>query len=158
MTTFARIVNGVALDVHVCDTLNDLIKRFHPQWFANHGPFSIVPDGTLHGAKDNGDGTFTNIAVPAPEKHNLVLTRKALRAHIVKSLGDYPAASARLQSYLDDAAADVGTTTASKNRRYALETLRQDDSYTKSETSQLMSALQFTAGDKNAVLSNWPQT
>lgn len=62
MSTFARIFDGFALDCQVADSEMELASRFHPEWLSNN-PFVIVPGGTLHGARDNGDGTFTN---PAP--------------------------------------------------------------------------------------------
>lgn len=65
MTTYARLVDGFAVDCQVAANTAELSARFHPDWYAAH-PFSVVPDGTLHGAKDNGNGTFTNPPSPAP--------------------------------------------------------------------------------------------
>lgn len=59
MSTFARVVDGFALDIQIAATVTELASRFHPNWLAAN-PFIVVPDGTLHGATDNGDGTFTN--------------------------------------------------------------------------------------------------
>lgn len=59
MTTFARIVGGFAIDCRVQASATELAACFHPDWLAKN-PFVQVPDGTLHGAKDNGNGTFTN--------------------------------------------------------------------------------------------------
>lgn len=63
MTTYAHIVDGHTTNVVV--TPPDLSLRFHPDWLAAN-PFVVVPDGTLHGARDNGDGTFSNPPAPAP--------------------------------------------------------------------------------------------
>lgn len=63
MTTFARLVNGYALDCRVHASATEMTACFHPDWLAAN-PFTVVPDGTIHGAKDNGNGTFTN--PPAP--------------------------------------------------------------------------------------------
>lgn len=65
MSTFARLVGGSALDCQVAATVAELAARFHPDWLARN-PFTQVPEGTLHGARDNGDGTFTNPVVPLP--------------------------------------------------------------------------------------------
>ncbi len=65
MTTFARLVDGVALDCQILATATELAARFHPEWLAKH-PFVVVPDGTIHGAVDNGNGTFTNPVLPEP--------------------------------------------------------------------------------------------
>ena len=66
MKTFARIVDGFAIDIQIADSLADLATRFNPEWLARN-PFTQVPDGTEHGAFDNGDGTFTNPTPPVPE-------------------------------------------------------------------------------------------
>lgn len=65
MTTFARIVGGFALDCQIAATATELAARFHPEWLAKN-PFIVVPDGTLHGALDNGNGTFSNPLPPVP--------------------------------------------------------------------------------------------
>lgn len=67
MTTYARIVEGRAVDVVVTPPL--LEERFHPDWLAQQS-FIVVPDGTENGAKDNGDGTFTNPPPPPPPGPN----------------------------------------------------------------------------------------
>lgn len=63
MTTYARIIGGYAVDV--CVTPPELGVRFNPEWLARQ-TFVVVPDGTTHGAIDNGDGTFTNQPPPPP--------------------------------------------------------------------------------------------
>lgn len=63
MSTYARIVDGFALDCQVASDIAELATRFNPDWLATH-TFSMVPDGTVHGAYDNGDGTFTNPSAP----------------------------------------------------------------------------------------------
>ncbi len=69
MSTFARIVNGVALDVAV--TPPTLASRFHPDWLAAN-PFTAVPDNDTNGhplqsgaVTLDGGVSFTNPAVPA---------------------------------------------------------------------------------------------
>lgn len=59
MTTYARLVDGFALDCQVAECTADLSGRYHPEWFSRQS-FVVVPDGTIHGAENNGDGTFTN--------------------------------------------------------------------------------------------------
>lgn len=63
--TFAQTASGRA--ENPCDglTLEDaLASSFHPDFVAREisagRPWVSVPQGTLHGAMDNGDGTFTN--------------------------------------------------------------------------------------------------
>lgn len=71
MTTFARSVGGFAVDIQIAASATELQGRFHPDWLAKN-PFIVVPDGTLHGAIDNGNGTFTNVPpqVKPPEPNN----------------------------------------------------------------------------------------
>ncbi len=155
MTTFARLADGYALDCQHADTATQLAARFHPDWLAAH-PFIQVPDGTLHGARDNGNGTFTNPIVVPPPLPDAVLSRQQLRKHIVKVFGDNGAAAAKLQAYRDGALAEVGTTDAAKRRRLAL-IVEREDTFTKDEADELMTLFQFVAQDKADVLAAWPK-
>lgn len=154
MTTFARIVNGFAVDCQVASSALVLAERFHPNWLAAN-PFVVVPDGTIHGAKDNGNGTFTNPNI-TPAQIDIVIDRKTARDLVVEVLGGAGAGSAKLQSYIDTANANTATTAAAQNMRYALNAFRTDDSFTKSEAAQIMTGLQFASGDRQAVLNAWP--
>jgi hypothetical protein len=53
---YARIIGGYAIDVHEASSIAELEKRLGVTGFVQ------VPSTTQHGAKDNGDGTFTNPA------------------------------------------------------------------------------------------------
>ncbi len=65
MTTYARIVDGLAIDVVV--TPPTLAERFNPEWLAKQ-TFYIAPDGTLSGrpATVNPDDSVTWGANPEP--------------------------------------------------------------------------------------------
>ena len=82
MTTFARLVNGFALDCRVHATATELAACFHPEWLAAN-PFVVVPDGTIHGAKDNGNGTFTN---PPPPPVPVPQPRAATRIEVIDAI------------------------------------------------------------------------
>lgn len=155
MTTYARIVSGLAVDVRVHATATELEACFTAAWLAAH-PFTVVPDGTIHGAKDNGNGTFSNPTPPSVSTVDLFLDRKALRAHVTNVFGGGGAGTAKLQGYIDTAIADTATTAAGQNRRYALDALRQEETFSKTEAQQVMTALQFSGADKTAVLNAWP--
>lgn len=156
MTTFARIVNGFAIDCRVHASATELAACFHPVWLAQN-PFVVVPDGTVHGARDNGNGTFTNpIVIPPPPVYRR-LTRQDLRAVAKKAFGDNGAAVAKLQTYLDTAKANVGTTAADKVMRYAYDSIMTGDDFSFDDGDQIMTGLQFTAPDKAAVQALWPQ-
>lgn len=155
VTTFARIVGGYALDCRVHASATELAACFHPEFLAEN-PFAVVPDGTRHGAKDNGNGTFTNLPLPAPVTVPERLLRKDARAVVIAALGGNGAGSAKLQSYRDVASANTATTQAAQNMRLALEIWRTDDYFTQADVDSLMAAFQFASGDRAAVNAQWP--
>ncbi len=77
MTTYAEVVDGIAAN----PVPGDPKDYFPEEWLAKNPPFQIVPDGTQHGAKDDGaggwnnpdgshvakDGTFTPAQKPQPK-------------------------------------------------------------------------------------------
>ncbi len=71
MTTFAHIEDGKALDPHVNVSATEYLRRYAIDTTAAWNVVE-VPDGTLHGAIDNGDGTFTNPAPPIPIEISVV--------------------------------------------------------------------------------------
>ena len=155
MTTYARLVNGHALDCQTAASATELAARFHPSWLAAN-PFTVVPDGTVHGARDNGNGTFTNPAPPAPVTADAILQRKEARMHVINALGGSGPGSALLQYYLDIADANTATTAAARNMRLARDVIRNDMSFSKQEADSLLTALQFAASDRLAVINTWP--
>lgn len=62
MTTFAHIENGYVIDPYDHATIAEYKSRFGA--LADQWVIVSVPSGTVHGAKDNGDGTFTNPPPP----------------------------------------------------------------------------------------------
>lgn len=71
MSLFAHVETGAALDPQENKTADEYLKRYAgeltKQWVVKQ-----VPDGTVHGAKDNGDGTYTNPQpAPTPEPEPL---------------------------------------------------------------------------------------
>ena len=100
MTTFARVVDGIALDCQTAATATDIASRFHPAWLATH-PFIVVPDGTRHGAMDNGDGTFTNPPAPVPAIVARSLSRQELRDHLVAQFGNNGAGRIKVGTILN---------------------------------------------------------
>lgn len=71
MTTWAQVIGGV---VHNPVT-DDPANCFTAEWLAANPPFIEVPDGTLHGATDNGNGTYTNPVVVTPDPPPKALTK-----------------------------------------------------------------------------------
>lgn len=58
--TWAQVIDGV---VHNPVTAHPS-ECFAAAWLAANPPFIEVPDGTKHGATDNGNGVFTNPLPP----------------------------------------------------------------------------------------------
>ena len=61
--TWAQVVAGVVLN----PVTKDPAECFTSDWLEANPPFIEGPDGTKHGARSNGDGTYTNPPEPAPE-------------------------------------------------------------------------------------------
>lgn len=92
MSAFAHTETGFAVNVIVADDEAAYAARFNPdsmtsQVFADgvwsNVPWKIVhvPDGTIDGAKDNGDGTFSappSPSIPIPQP--VALTKTAFEA------------------------------------------------------------------------------
>lgn len=85
MTTYAQVYDGTAHNVAVGDSFDQATEgKFNAQWVANEiaesRSWSVVPDGTLHGATDNNDGTFTNPVPPTPDPQPLPITKAQFQA------------------------------------------------------------------------------
>lgn len=65
MALYAHVESGKAMDVQEDVSSTHYLRRFSgvntSAWVV-----ATVPAGTTHGAADNGNGTFTNVALPAP--------------------------------------------------------------------------------------------
>lgn len=90
MTTYAQVIDNRAYNVFIGDDLNSALSgKVNPEWaqneIANGRNWSVVPDGTIHGAISNGDGTYINPIVPAPDFRTL--TGSQFLAMLVKALG-----------------------------------------------------------------------
>ena len=68
MTTFAHVGGGKALDCQEDSNLDAYLLRFTAVviygWMIAGHVIKQVPNGTQHGATDNGDGTYTNPPPP----------------------------------------------------------------------------------------------
>lgn len=130
--------------------------------FPNEGTPVVIPGvpGYMDIVRVIGTGKYYRYnpdALVPTSPPDAELNRKQLRALIIAAFGGNGAATAKLQTYIDVAVANVGTTQADKNMRYALESLRTDDRFAKDEATQLMLGMQFSAQDRNAVLTAWPK-
>lgn len=68
MTTFAREKSLIVNDPQQNNSLQEYLLRYNAVavygWMSDGWVFKSVPDGTEHGATDNGDGTYTNPPPP----------------------------------------------------------------------------------------------
>lgn len=96
MTLFAHIETGQALDPWNNDTQGEYLDRFSG---VNTDGWVIaeVPDGTCHGAKSNGDGTYTNQIAPTPpvsfralDKSQFEALYSANNLSIMSTLANWP--------------------------------------------------------------------
>lgn len=92
MATFAHLAPGSTevLDPRVSES----VETYKESWgvvaettWAEH-TFKQVADGTVHGAKDNGDGTYTNPTVPEPTPTPKPLTKAQFEALLAANGGN----------------------------------------------------------------------
>ncbi len=118
MTTFAQVYDAVAHNVVIGATLDlALDGKYSPDWIASEGGegriWSLVPDGTIHGARDNGDGTFSNPPrppAPVPQWNALDFKRRFTVAERI-AIRAAAASNGSVYDFLDllDTAAATGT-------------------------------------------------
>ncbi len=89
MTTFAHTETGQALDPRIEKSKQDYYDK-SSELVRDDWIIIQVPDGTQHGAKDNGDGTFSNPAPPPKPQPAPVTTKQQIldQITILKGLAD----------------------------------------------------------------------
>lgn len=155
MTTFARLVGGYALDCQIVATAAELAARFHPDWLAAN-PFAVVPDGTVHGATENGDGTFTNPAPPSePSPKPRILSKTAFQDFVWAQLGGSVNGMARFNQILKACAGGDDILQAIYDRYVAADTFAKDQ--VNALTTIMVQANVMSADEQKRVIVNWPQ-
>lgn len=156
MTTFARIVDGIALDCQHADSEIQLSARFHPEWLATH-PFIIVPDGTCHGARANGDGSYTNPIMVPQVLDDLVISRSDFVDHSIAQLGG----NARFGAIIVAAKTATDAVVGAAYEKYS-----SVSSVTKTQAQQFFMAIRqaslpagavVTPTEIAAIVNNWPK-
>lgn len=154
MTTFARIVDGYTTDVRIHSSATELAACFHPDWLAAH-PFVIVPDGTPHGSKDNGNGTYTPTQSPASALSPRVLSWADLTAYLVGLLGGGSTGRTSLGGIIK-----ACQSSAAGGDNYFAAYIQSQGPFSKTEFMSVLNDVSVgivSAGQKAAVASNWPQ-
>jgi hypothetical protein len=85
MTTFAQVYDGCAHNIVIGSDFDSAMDgKFAPAYvkseIAAGRSWSEVPDGTLHGATANGDGTFTNPTPLVPTPVPLAINKAQFQA------------------------------------------------------------------------------
>lgn len=161
MATYARIVGGYTVDVVVdADPVDIYGQAQVDAWDAAGVGFVAVPDGTLNGAADNGDGTFTNPSEPEPaEPQPVELTQVAFIDMAIVALGGMPAGLVRYETVILAAEAQAGVIVGVKT---ALDQYRMAKSLEKPKVADMLglfvsnSTGDLTTEEMNAVLAAWP--
>lgn len=70
---FSHVFEAIAHDVHESDSLSSYRARSHESLLSlwEEREFEEVPNGTSHGARDNGDGMFLNLPFPPASESEL---------------------------------------------------------------------------------------
>jgi len=157
MITYARIVDGYAVDVTI--TPPELNEQFNPDWLKNH-PFIQVPNGTQHGAVDNGDGTYTNPPPrPTPDFIFKILSKTAFQDYAISQLGGGVTGMSRFTEIMD-----ATRLSSSSAVRFAFARYEAAITFEKENTSTLTAVMasdvgttgHLTDAERNAIVSNWP--
>lgn len=155
MATFGQIVSGHALNVvSGADVESALAQHFVGGYDGGHPGVSWtqIPDGTRSGAKDNGDGTFTNPAsspgVPA------ILGKTQFRSYAVSQLGGGVTGMARVQAIMDATEAATGAV------KFCFTQYQDATSCVLADMTTFLAivlgASIITQDEHDAVLNNWP--
>lgn len=167
MTKYAIISSGVVTELVAAPDPLPLWAADDAAWLAKQFPslsgFTQVPDDTLPGATDNGDGTFANPTQVVPSKPK-ALSKTAFMKHAVgqfaatnstnlkDSYARYYTVMSVAKSSSDDAvrAAHEQYDIAIEVSKAEVETLTQWMVDATGDTDRLTSA------ERTAVLDNWP--
>ena len=158
MSIFAHIESGFALDVWPNATQDDYEARFKAM--PDFGTWQIVevPADTKHGAKVNGDGTYTNPASVVIPKTPRILSKTGFQDYAVSQLGGGVTGMGRFTDIMDATESSLSSTV-----RFAFARYQAADTFEKDKTAiltQIMAADStvghLTSAERTAILDNWP--
>lgn len=152
---YARIKDSHLIDVYrVPEDFADLdtLNRGLPG-----GGFVVVPDEAVHGAKDNGDGTFTNPSPSNPSKAPLILSASGFQDTCVAGLGGNSVGEARFGAIIRAMASSNDDLVFSIYQRFVKST-----TFDRQKSGQMLTVLvqkniaNLTAQERTAILAEWP--
>lgn len=148
---YARLKNGFLIDVYSVpgdfpdiETLNRCLPG---------GGFIEVPSDAVHGAKDNGDGYYTNPSQPTTPTRPIPLSKTAFMDLCWANLGGGATGMARFDEILEACRTTPGAI-RSACRRY-----EAADIFEKSNVAQMFAVIAsvLEEGEADAILNNWPE-
>ncbi len=153
MAKFAHIETGFALDVQENANADDYIQRYRGLDISGWTVVE-VPLGTEHGAKVEGGGNYENPApAPAITPPPISLSKTAFRAHCVANLGGGGTGILRFQEIMNALKAGDDLQQFCYDEYVAADVFDKD----KTDTFLTMISGVLQAGEKTAIIDNWPR-
>jgi hypothetical protein len=149
---YAHTETGRALDPQFDSDAGKYAARFTAEVIEN---WSIVqvPDDTLHGALDNGDGTFTNPQPPPSPVIYTTLSATAFQDVCETGLGS----QARFGKIIRDMSASADDQVFSAYQRF-MKSITFDRSKAAPLFTLLVAKGLMTTQERTAILNAWPST
>lgn len=152
---FAHIETGFAIDVIEASSQQSYEKLFAGDLVQKWTVVS-VPNGTPHGAKSNGDGTYTNPSTAVPSAPSAaLLSASGFQDACETGLGGGTAGATRFGAItraMDTTADDL---VFAVNKRF-VKSITFDKTKAAALFSVLVSKGLMTAGERTAILAVWP--
>ncbi len=165
MPTFAHIETGAALDPIERDTADAYRALYAPAVVALW-TVAEVPAGTKHGAKANGDGTYTNPAETNPTSP-VVFDKADFKEYAYKVLGELAlpngTADQKVSAGLTRFGEIIMAADASTNPSVfaAFDQYKDAKTYRKEKVALflavLVTATIVTQNEYNAIINGWPE-
>lgn len=159
MSLFAHTETGFALDPQENASADEYRTRF-AEGVSQGWTVTEVPSGTQHGAKDNGNGTFTNPVVSTPTPQPRILSKTQFQDYVVTVIGGVPDGMARFTEIMD-----ATRDSASGAVRFAFARYEAAATFEKDNTGQLTAIMandsttgHLTSVERSAILGSWPIT
>lgn len=155
---YARIVDGRVVDpVVIPSGINP--QEYVTKIFPGLTGFVEVPENTLPGASDNGDGTYTNPTPPTPVTTYKILSKTAFQDYAITVLGGGLTGMTRFMEIMN-----ATKNSASGPVQFAWERYNAASSFEKDNTDLLTDVMlsdTITSGhivqsEKDDLISNWP--
>lgn len=154
MNTYARVIDGIVLDPVLAISTAEALNFF--PYAPDDWVFQEVPEGTMHGAKDNGDGTFTNPEPPTQITYQ-TMEKIDFMDHVYACLGGGLDGIAAFGAILMEARASTDPMVVAAMERYAsANTFNRDESSVFLDILVAASDVTFSQAQKDKIIADWP--